>query len=114
MIDQADEGMDLVVGDEGADRGEGADHLDAVAREADLLLGLAERRLEQLLALIPPAAGEGDLPGMPAQVRAPLGEDQAGVLRPAVHRNEDGGLGAAVGVEAFGLLWGEQKTAQLR
>src|SRR5829696_380907 len=58
LFDQSDEGVDLVVGDEGADRRQGANNLDVVAREGDLLLGLAQGGVEQLLALITPPARE--------------------------------------------------------
>ena len=77
-LDQADEGVDLVAGDEGADRGQGAGDLDVGAVEADLLLGLAQGGVEQLLAGVAAAAGERDLAGVAAQVVAALGEDEAG------------------------------------
>src|SRR5512139_583769 len=95
--------MDLVVGDEGADRRQGADDLDDFRREPDLLLGLAQRRVEKPLARVAAPAWKGDLAGVPLQVRAALGEDETWVVRPAVHRHEYRGLGAPVRVEPLGL-----------
>ena len=85
-----------------------------ITREADLLLGLAQRGLEERLVAVAPAAGEGDLAGVPAQVRASLGEDQAGVVGPAVHRHQDRGLGAAVRLESLGLHGVEKQAGQIR
>src|SRR5439155_18300417 len=56
--DQADERMDLVPGDEGADRRQRADHLDVAGIEPDLLLGLAQSGRDQvLLRVVLTAAG---------------------------------------------------------
>ena len=59
--------------------------LDPRRVQADLLLRLAQRgRAEVGIAGISAATGERDLTGVPAQVSAALGEDQAGLLGPAV------------------------------
>jgi hypothetical protein len=57
------------------------------------------------------ATGEGDLPGVAAQVVAALGEDQAGALGPAVQGDEDRGLGSAVRLDRGGLFGVEEKIA---
>ena len=106
--------MDLVVGHEGADRWQGADDFDALARKANLLLGLSQGGVEQLLVPVAPPAREGDLAGVAVQIRAALGEDEARVVRPAVHRDQHRRLGAAMGIELLGLLGIEEKPAQIR
>ena len=89
MGDVADEGVDEVVGDEGLDRRQRLAGLDLSRVEADLLLGLAQRRRPQVgVALVAAAAGEGDLTGVAPQVAAALGEDEAGILRPAIEGQE--------------------------
>ncbi len=62
--------------------------------EADLLLGLAQRRRAQVgVARVPAAAGKRDLTGVPAQVGAALGEDEPRlVVGPAVERQQDRGV----------------------
>jgi hypothetical protein len=91
--DVADEGVDDVVGDEGASRRQGLADLDLSRAQADLLLGLAQRRgLQAGVAVVAAAAREGDLAGVAAQVGAALGEDQARILGPAVERQQDGRL----------------------
>ena len=93
MGDAADEGVDAVAGDECHGGGQRLAQLDGGRVEADLLLCLAQRRRGQVrVGLVPAPAGEGDLSGMSAQVRAALGEDEARVLRPAVQGQEDGGF----------------------
>ena len=62
--------------------------------ERDLLLGLAQRRRGEVgVGLVPAAAGKGDLARVTPHVGAPLGEDQARIVRPAVERQQDRGLG---------------------
>ena len=56
---------------------DGADELDDIGRKAELLIGLAQRSGESVLALVDPAAGESDLPGMGAQMLAPDGQDDS-------------------------------------
>ena len=69
VTDQADERMDLVGGDEGADRRQRPDQLHRAGLEADLLLGLAQGgRPQVLVGLVLAAARERDLPGVAAQV----------------------------------------------
>jgi hypothetical protein len=73
--------VDLVVGDEGPDRRQGADQLDARGVETDLLLGLTEGgEMELLRGVVAAAAGKGDLARVAAEVGATLGEDEAVTL----------------------------------
>ncbi len=93
MGDPPDEGVDAVAGDEGVGRRQRLAELDDGRVEADLLL--ASRSAvggEVGVAVVPAAAGEGDLAGVAAHVGAPLGEDQAGLVGPAVERQQDGGV----------------------
>ncbi|HET6831650.1 MAG TPA: hypothetical protein VFH44_09915 [Solirubrobacterales bacterium] len=62
---------------------------------------LAQRALDERFPGIGAAAGERDLAAVAAQVMAALGEDQAGVLRPAEQRQQDRGAAAAVGMQAL-------------
>jgi len=89
--DAADEGVDAVAGDEGVGRRQRLAELDRGRVEADLLLGLAQRRRGEVgVCVVLAAAGEGDLAGVAAQVGAPLGEDQPWVVvRPAVEGEEN-------------------------
>jgi hypothetical protein len=97
--DEADEGVDAEVGDEGRGRRQRPDQLDPARGEGDLLLGLAQRRRRQVgVDLVLAAAGEGDLAGVAPQVLPPLGEDQPRLLGPAVEGEEDRRGGAPVGV----------------
>ena len=65
--DHAEHRRDLVAGDGAIAVGD-ADHVDGGARQADLLLRLAQRGGDRAVVVgIDPAAGEGDLPGMLAQ-----------------------------------------------
>ena len=100
-LDDADEGVDRVVRDERRRRGQRAHQADALRRQPDLLLGLPQGgRAQVLVGVVLPAAGEGDLPGVGAQVVAPPGEDRAqGAALVAVERDEDRGVRAAVDVE---------------
>jgi hypothetical protein len=91
MGDVAEEGVDAVPGDEGSGGRQLCGDLDGGRVEADLLLGLADGgRREVGVVLVAPPAGEGDLAGVAAQVGAPLGEDQAGLVGPPVERQQDG------------------------
>jgi hypothetical protein len=81
----ADEGVDAIAGGEGIGRRQGLAELDLAWVEADLLLRLAQGgRAEVGVAGVVAAAGKGDLAGVAAQVGAPLGEDEPGLVRPAV------------------------------
>jgi len=69
--DQSDERVDQVVGRERRDRRQLAERHDELARQADLLLGLAQRRLAQIGVLgVTAPTREGDLARVPAQVGA--------------------------------------------
>ena len=112
-LDHADERIDRVVGDEGRRRRQGADHAHRVGRQADLLVRLAQRRVEQLLAVVAPAAGERDLARVAAQVVPAAREDG---VQPAValeHGNQHGGVAAAVHVHGQRLLGRDQDRGQL-
>ena len=61
VLDQPDERIDRVVGDERADGRERADHVDRVRRQPDLLVRLAQRGLQQRLAVVAAPARERDL-----------------------------------------------------
>jgi hypothetical protein len=104
--DQADEGVDQVAGDERRGRGKLAQDLDVDARQADLLLGLAQRGFAQIGVLgVVAAAGKGDLSGVAAQVGAPAREDRVGLLvRAEEQRYEDrrGDLVRELGQGALG------------
>ena len=86
--------------------GSAPDQLDVVRRQADLLLGLAQRGLAQVLVrLVLAPAGERDLAGVPAQVRAALGEHGDQVVALEVERHQHGRVGGAAGrVEPRRLL----------
>jgi hypothetical protein len=85
--DVADEGVDPVAGDEGVGRRQRLADLDLGGIEANLLLRLAQRgRLQVGVGRIAASAREGDLTGVAAQVGAPLGEDQSGLVRPSIER----------------------------
>jgi hypothetical protein len=94
---QPDEGVDQVAGHDRRHRGQGAEHLDVGRLEPDLLLGLAQRGGLQVLAGLRAAARKRDLPGVPAQVLAALGEHQPGALRQPEQRRQDRGVDAAAG-----------------
>jgi hypothetical protein len=83
-------------------------------RQADLLVGLAQRGLQQVLAGVAAAAGERDLASVAAQVVLALGEDKARGLGPAVHGDQDSGLGAtALGVHRRGLVGIQQHPGEV-
>jgi hypothetical protein len=85
--------VDAVRGDEGPGGRQPLAELDQGGVEPDLLLGLADRgRGEVRVGLVVAAAREGDLAGVAPQVGAPLGEDQPRLPRPAVERQQDGGV----------------------
>jgi hypothetical protein len=48
------------------------------------------------------------------QIGAALGEDESGIVRPAVHGDQHGRLGAAMGVEPLGLGRVEEQPRQVR
>jgi hypothetical protein len=101
--------MDLEAGDERADGRQRAGKLDGGRIEADLLLGLPQgRRRERLAGVVAPPAGEGDLAGMAAEVGAALGEDEAGLLRVVVYREQNRRLGAAGRGQLLRLVGTEQ------
>ena len=56
-----------------------ADDLDGGGVEADLFVGLAQRRLDLRLAGVDPPAGEADLTGVVAQLRRSASQQHAGV-----------------------------------
>ena len=81
--DEADERGDGEVGDRLV-QVERAEHLDARRVEADLLLGLAQRRVERgRVARLLLAAGEGDLAGMVLEERGAAGQDEVEARRRA-------------------------------
>ena len=91
------------------------DDVDGLARQPDLLLGLAQRGVAQvLLALLDvlATAGEGDLAGVPAQVVAAAREDGVQLAVQHVQRHEHGGVDAAVHVEVRRLLGVEEARPQ--
>ncbi len=64
-FDHADEGVDAVARDEGAHRRQRPDQLDVARGQADLLVGLAQRSLAEVLGgVILAPARKGDLPGV--------------------------------------------------
>ena len=114
-LDQADERIDGVVGDEGRGRRQRADDLDRVGREPDLLVRLAQGRRRQVgVARVAPAAGERDLARVALEVVAALGEDEVRLaVLVEVERGQDGGLGPAVDVDGQRGLRREQCAAEL-
>jgi hypothetical protein len=112
-LDEPDERVDGVVGGDRRRRLQGADELDRAARQADLLLGLAQGRQAQVgLVVVLAAARERDLARVPAQVLAALGEDRVEGAVGDVERDEDRGVDAAVDVEARDLRGVEEDGAQ--
>ena len=88
--DVADEGVDAKAGDEGSGGRQFLAELDSGGVEADLLLRLAQRGGGQIgVALVPAPAGKRDLARVAAQVRTPLGKDEARLVGPAVERQQD-------------------------
>ena len=112
--DPADERVDPVARDEGRGGGQGAAQLDRRGREPDLLLGLPQGGADQVLVVgVLAPTGERDLAGMAAKVGAALGEDQAGLLGPAVEREEDGGVGVAADLDRPRLFRREQQLCEV-
>ena len=114
-LDQADERIDGIVCDEGGRGGQGADDLDGIRRQPDLLVRLAQGGGGQVGVLgVAPPAGERDLAGVALEVVAAFGEDrvQLAVLVD-VERRQDGGLGTAVDVDGQRRLRREQRAAEL-
>ena len=81
--------------------GQLAEHLDLGRIEPDLLLRLAQRRLDRALAGVDRAAGEGHLPGVRTHVVRALGEQQLAAPVP-VEVGEQDQYGAAAGVTVLG------------
>jgi hypothetical protein len=107
--------VDAVAGGERRRRGEGAAELDRGRVEPDLLLRLAQRGGGEVgVALVLAAAREGDLAGVAAQVGTALGEDQPRLLGPAEEGQEDGGVGAAAGLDRQRLLGGQQALGEIQ
>ena len=111
-LDDADEREDPVARHERADGRQRTDQLDVRRGQADLLLGLPQRRLVKALALVLAPAGEGDLAGVPLQVGPPFGEDGDQIRPLEVERDQHRGVGGARGVESLRLLRGQQQLAQ--
>ena len=114
-LDQADERIDGVVGDERRRRGQRPDDLDRVGRQPDLLVRLAQRGGGEVGVLgVAAPAGERDLAGVALEVVAALGEDEMRLaLLVEVERGENGGLGTAVDVDGQRGVGREQRAAQL-
>ena len=89
--DDADDRGDLEpgAGDVGV---EPADDADELARQADLLLGLAQRGGDGVgILLLDPAAGKRDLPGMRREMRRALGQQHASCRRMVDQRHQHRG-----------------------
>ena len=93
------------------DRRQGPDQVGQARVEPDLLLGLAQRRLDERLARILEPPGERDLAGVPRKLGRPLGEDQRG-LRGEHERGQDGREPVALG--RLGRRIGIQHLAESR
>ena len=88
--------------------------VDLGGRQPDLLVRLAQRRVEQRLVRVAAAAGERDLAGMAAQVVAAAGEDRVQrAARILEQRHEDGRVLAAVHVHRRGLVRLEEHGGEL-
>jgi hypothetical protein len=116
-LDFADERIHRVVGGDGGRRGQRADQAHRVARQPDLLFGLAQRGVAQVLLLagleLLATAGEGDLSPVAAQVDASAGEDDVDLAAVHVQRHEHGRVDASVHVQPGRVLGGQQPGAQL-
>ena len=109
----ADEGMDREVGGDRRCRLQGPDQLNQGAIDPDLLLGLAQGRLDQVcLAGVAPATGEAELTGMAPQVVAPSGEDDPYLVVDDGERDQNGGFGHPGRLEGGGVLEIQQQRAQ--
>jgi len=112
-LDQAHERMDRVVGGDRRSGLQRPDQLDARARQADLLLRLAQRGQAQVgLVVVLTPARERDLARVAAKVVMALGED--GVQRAVAHEqgDEDGSVDASMNVERRGVGRIKQDCAQ--
>ena len=114
-LDQPDERIDGVVGDERRRGRERADDLDGVGRQPDLLVRLAQRGRREVRVLgVAAATGERDLTRVALEVVAALGEDEMRfAVLVEVERGEDGGLGAAVDVDGQRGIGREKCAAEL-
>jgi hypothetical protein len=72
--------------------GRQTERFDEARLQPDLLPGLAQRRLDRPLAGIEPAARQGDLAGVAAEVVGAAGEQHGQPLRPLQHRDQHGGV----------------------
>src|SRR6266850_4487528 len=89
--DEADYRGDLVAR-AGAVMIDRADDVDEMPRQADFLLGLAQRRRHRVgIAVLPAAAGKGDLTGMARHVVGPLGQQYRDAGLAAHQRHQHGG-----------------------
>ena len=95
--------MDEVARDERRSRCEFAEYLHVGAREADLLLGLAQRGLAQIgvLGILAPA-GKRDLAGVAAQVGASLREHRVRLLVGAQEQWDENRCGDLIGSRGQG------------
>ena len=83
--------MDAKSGRPGLDGFERGEHLDVLGREADLLLGLAERRREEVaVAGLRSAAGQAQLASVDAVVGPQEEQDPENAVHVAEHRREHG------------------------
>ena len=91
------------------------DDLDRLGRQADLLVRLAQRGLDQRLAVVAAPARERDLARVALEVLAALGEDGVDVAGGVgEQRDEHGGVrAAAVDVHGDRLLGREERRAQI-
>jgi hypothetical protein len=104
-----------VTRDRDHDRGQLAQDVHVVGVQADLLVGLAQRGGDGVLARLEPPAGQGDLPGVVAQLPGALDEEEVG-LRAALRRREQqqDGRGAEVAGRrgVVGVHAGQGRTAR--
>ena len=113
-LDQANEGVDGVVGGDRRGGLEGTDDLDRVRRQPDLLLGLAQGGCDEIaIGVIVAAARERDLAGVAAQIIAAAGEHGVELVVLQVERHEHGRIGSAADLERDRLLRCEQHARQL-
>jgi succinyl-diaminopimelate desuccinylase len=94
-VEHPDERDDEDAADNGVDRRQGAEHAEVGRLEAELLVGLAKRRLARVRVVgLGEAAGERDLPGVARQLVGALREDDRR-LRPPEKRYQHGGESVA-------------------
>ena len=94
--------------------GERPDDLDGVLGQPDLLLGLAQRGVAQILLLdVLSAARERDLAGVAPQVVPAPGEDRVELAVRDVERDEHGSVDPAVHVARGGFLGREEQGGEL-